>query len=1151
MKNIKKIVVLFLLLFSVCVFAQEVKHNSLGTGNPIIPGYFADPTVKKWGDTYYLYATTDGNGFGLGPSQVWTSKDFVNWYMEPMDWPNTPIYWAPDVNRASDGKYYMYYSQPCELYGASSTSPRGPWTPLLPGTEAVVPNYFVPNVITLDGQTFQDDDGKMYMFWGTWGIYPNSGCGVGLLNADMKSFAKTDMIPNTIAKDFFEAPFMFKRKGIYYLMYSAEHCEDDSYKVHYVMSKAGPMGPFTYGENSPILVTNEDGTVHGPGHNSVLQEGDDFFIVYHRHNNPHSGGGFHRQIAADRLEFDAAGNIKKVVPTHKGVGALAKKSVSAKNLALGKKTSASSVYSQAFKAEYAADDNNGTLWKAADNMREAWWQVDIGELTSVRSVLTQFEYATWYYQYLIEYSTDGKQWNVFADRSKNTQWGSPMKDYGDVKARYLRITIKNSQVAGLNKAIWNVKVFAEAGIGRNEGKLSLPQKAVERQETRGLLVDLDADRYELRASDTSVSNQGVLGGEFVVKKGAYQVDLVQGKKAFIFDGQTYWQSRMHLPPTLSGNSSFTISAWVNNPSIAKEEPLIQWSTGGRDLMHASLGFGADKSLGGVVHGGWANIPFKNPPSPDQWHHIVLVFDGTEERLYIDGILENEGNRMLFLEQAGSISIGTDRRLQHYFSGALASLKMYDRALTNEDIRSLQRAEKKSPYFVSFEAKDLSIGPVKQWKNKGYGISGISFEDGQAEVVTRDNRMGVRLKEGKKQLLNFFRQSLDSMATFSLLFVYADRSGKVQSDSNLSALIKKGNQTYRYKAGKLEKALPVEKEMDLLLPSGEFYLHACYLLDEAWEENRLERLTSALLNTKMTDTIHPVYHVKPKWVTKDLAFMQADTLLSDQGFHFSFKRIGAAGASSPWQSATDYLAQDLSPDEQAAFRFYVRDRFGNVFGSEEVSLARAPRNLFSDFKKHVDYATHFSSQQDWDGVEGITADSVHLGSQDGFLRLASAKSAWDGSEKKGPFLYKEVVGNFLMQLRVSDLSGLEQKKPLGANEVGLMVRRAKHEEREELLQNGVMLGWGIGNMVTDLQDGRRQQHNNTGFDFYSYLQIQREGTFIFVRGSKDGKKWVEFPGSPYFKPEWEGETLQVGPYQASYGDKKGYGVFAEIRLYQYP
>lgn len=46
-------------------------YNASSAGNPFIPGYFADPTIRKFGDTYYLYATTDGTGNGYGPAQVW------------------------------------------------------------------------------------------------------------------------------------------------------------------------------------------------------------------------------------------------------------------------------------------------------------------------------------------------------------------------------------------------------------------------------------------------------------------------------------------------------------------------------------------------------------------------------------------------------------------------------------------------------------------------------------------------------------------------------------------------------------------------------------------------------------------------------------------------------------------------------------------------------------------------------------------------------------------------------------------------------------------------------------------------------------------------------------------------------------------------
>ena len=33
----------------------KAAYNTPGAGSPILPGYFADPTIKKFGDTYYIY----------------------------------------------------------------------------------------------------------------------------------------------------------------------------------------------------------------------------------------------------------------------------------------------------------------------------------------------------------------------------------------------------------------------------------------------------------------------------------------------------------------------------------------------------------------------------------------------------------------------------------------------------------------------------------------------------------------------------------------------------------------------------------------------------------------------------------------------------------------------------------------------------------------------------------------------------------------------------------------------------------------------------------------------------------------------------------------------------------------------------------------
>lgn len=529
------LVAAFLLLGAVSGFARK-KHDTPGTGNPVIPGYFADPTIKKFGDTYYMYATTDGSGAGFGPAQVWTSKDFVNWTLMPMNWPDSHWVWAPDVIRHTDGRYYYFYCQPCIIHCGVSETPRGPWKNILGESEAVlVPDRFVTNAITLDGQTFVDDDGSVYLYWGTWGIYKGFGCGAGKMTPDLKGFTETRLIPNTEAVDFFEAPFVLKRNGIYYFMYSSGSCHDHTYRVQYATSDH-PLGPYEY--KGCILETNEDGTVHGPGHHSILKEGDDYYIVYHRHDNPHSNRGFHRQLCMDKMEFAADGSIRKVIPTHKGVGALAPSVVKSENLALGAGVRASSCYDDNFRAEYAVDDNNGTLWRPR-GMGQEWLEIDLGSSREIQTVWTQFEYGTQFYQYLIETSVDGKHWSVFADKRNNHLAGSPMVDFGKAEARYVRLTFTGGQKNGFGGAVWNVKVFG--GIEE-----ALPQQWLG-------LTAADWDGREWR------NNEGMLGGAFVLKEGAARTCRIEGRDALMLEPGTVLE---YCHSLLSPSKEHTLSGLV-------------------------------------------------------------------------------------------------------------------------------------------------------------------------------------------------------------------------------------------------------------------------------------------------------------------------------------------------------------------------------------------------------------------------------------------------------------------------------------------------------------------------------------------------------------------------------------------------------------
>ena len=531
--------------------AQDVKWNTPGAGNPFIPGYFADPTIKKFGDTYYMYATTDGSGAGFGPSQVWCSKDFENWTIMPMNWPDSHWIWAPDVMKHTDGTYRLFYCQPCNLYEGIAETPRGPWKNILGESEAVlVPDRFVKNAITLDGQTFVDDDGSVYLYWGTWGIYKGFGCGAGKMTPDLKSFTETRLIPNTEVTDFFEAPFVLKKDGIYYFMYSSDSCHDSTYHVQYATATS-PLGPYTY--KGTILETSADGTIHGPGHHSILQEGDNYYIVYHRHDNPHSTRGFHRQLCIDRLTFNPDGTIQPVEGTHKGVGRFGKSVLTSPNLAYGKPVKVSSYYDENFLPEYAVDDNNGTLWRPR-TMGQEWIEIDLQRTETVKTVWTQFEYGTSYYQYVIETSTDGKNWAVFADKRENHLAGSPMVDFGNAKARYVRLTTTGSQKNGFAGALWNIKIF-----GNHE--TSSPQLWMG-------LSGADWNGTEWK------NNGGMLGGSFRLETGQVTRHRISGQEAITLAPGTVIE---YASPVLNPEQDHTATVWVyqdNKWTSADADPYL-------------------------------------------------------------------------------------------------------------------------------------------------------------------------------------------------------------------------------------------------------------------------------------------------------------------------------------------------------------------------------------------------------------------------------------------------------------------------------------------------------------------------------------------------------------------------------------------------
>ena len=745
---------------------QGTAWNAAGNANPFVPGYFADPTIRQFGDTYYLYATTDGTGNGYGPAQVWVSKDFTNWKNIVMNWPVTEVVWAPDVVQQPDGTFRYYYCEPCVVSIGESTSPVGPWKNILGKPDAVmVPDRYIHNVITLDPMLFRDDDGTEFLYFTTWGIYKGFGCGVAKLatlpqplpeergadtpipDKDMyekpsppsqggarggsarywrednpypiaadEFFSEKRLIPNTELKDIFEAPFVFKRNGIYYFTYSSGSCHTDTYRVQYATSKTGPMGPFEY--KGELLTTNEDETVHGPGHHSIIEKDGRYYIVYHRHNNPKSVHGFNRQVCIDEMKFDAEGNILPIIPTHnaQNVG-IFKNASKYKNLAYGAKVTASSYYDEWFKPEYAVDDNNATLWKATkcnwDSQKPAtqhdeWLQIDLGKPQQFNEVWTQFEYATFFYQYKIETSTDGQNWTMFADRTGNTMQGSPMIDQGKTKARYLRITITDTQKNGHMPAIWNVKVWQKApelpttDVESNDSYPGMHKKDVEAEDRHqeSSVITLQVEMLGLKSATKPFDVTEITCGDerfpsmiFKANK-PIRARVKDGKWGLFFNGTQRLVSEKPLPPCYRYNTPYTIAAWVLSTKVGPVSTVASLSTSHADLATTEFRLGTDPATGLINHNGSfesCGAPKEIKEGEGQWQFWTITFDGWMEKVYLNGKLLKEQNNFLMIRPDGRITIGADGTGANNFMGYLNFLGIYPQSLSAEVVEFLYKS----------------------------------------------------------------------------------------------------------------------------------------------------------------------------------------------------------------------------------------------------------------------------------------------------------------------------------------------------------------------------------------------------------------------------------------------------------------------------
>jgi arabinoxylan arabinofuranohydrolase len=296
-------------------------------GNPIVSQkYTADPAICVFNNRVYVYMSHDLDNqkdYWMNDMTIVSSDDLANWtdHLEPFKVPECAAWarfaWAPTVV-CRNKKYYLYFGNGGSGIGVvTSDTPTGPWSD--PRGSALVTTATPGARVQwcFDPAVFIDDDGQAYLYFGGGG--PGNSR-VIKLNKDMISVDGAAQEIQAPPDRFFEAIYMNKRKGIYYLTYSSDFSRGAA-RIEYMMSDK-PMTGFVY---KGVVLDNPPDNQGNNNHASLVEYKGEWYLAYHNRAQAmldyasSSYPAYHRSVCLDKLQFNPDGTIQKVIPTVAGV----------------------------------------------------------------------------------------------------------------------------------------------------------------------------------------------------------------------------------------------------------------------------------------------------------------------------------------------------------------------------------------------------------------------------------------------------------------------------------------------------------------------------------------------------------------------------------------------------------------------------------------------------------------------------------------------------------------------------------------------------------------------------------------------------------------------------------------------------------------
>lgn len=361
MKRMKTVGFLFLLILSTIALSQELENSSYPYNNPVVTtDYTADAAPKVMPDGRVWMVTsidlaTGGGYSNMHSYRAYSSADMVNWidhgeilHLEDL---NEPVgenwaLWAPDIIY-KHGKYYLYMplrnikaNGNHDTYVAVAVSDR------MDQRFEMINHRMAGSDGGLDPSVFIDDDGEQYILWNRKEY--------AKLDDDMIHLSSSVSKLNGDIKNFMEAAWLHKRKGIYYYSYHTSYDKPvdknnpdnpSRRKSHldYCMANT-PTGSYTYKgtmnyelgfgvENGPKY-PGKDYVVwrlNQSNHGGIVEFHGQDYLFYHTSalssfkldNFQDAGDWTRRSVCVDSLNYNPDGTIIPVKQTIESVGSVA------------------------------------------------------------------------------------------------------------------------------------------------------------------------------------------------------------------------------------------------------------------------------------------------------------------------------------------------------------------------------------------------------------------------------------------------------------------------------------------------------------------------------------------------------------------------------------------------------------------------------------------------------------------------------------------------------------------------------------------------------------------------------------------------------------------------------------------------------------